>query len=538
MIKKECRFAVHIPSLHPDTPDVHMVKEVLHLEDGTTQPNIRFIKDFKRSFYVTKPQCRDHKQNKEYEHISKLDRHISTQSEMTQKLKVLLDKQWSNDRLRQLSSSPYVYGTDITSTALIKHGYRTAYPDTITPFKLAVLDIETDVVNGTDEILMVSITTNDKIVTSIVKSFVSGFGLPINDIKVAIDKHIPKYVQGKDIEILLADTPTQAIKDVFKRVHEWKPDWLAIWNIDFDLPRIIATLKKSGVSVEDVMSDPKVPKEFRVFKYKQGIKKKTTASGKVIPINPAMQWHTVKNTASFTFIDAMCVYKQLRLMGSEEPSYSLDAILDKELGIRKLKFEATNQYTGLKWHQVMQSKYKIEYVVYNIFDCLGIIELDKKTKDLELTLPMFAGITDFEFFKSQPKRILDALYMYLLDSDHVLSGGVIPDDEKNKTLGLKQWILTLPSHLSVLGLKLIKEDENIHTNIRTHVMDSDAVSAYPSATMGLNVSKSTTLREIHRIVGMKESKFVLNNLDLLSGMTNSVTYSTDMFNMIKPSELL
>jgi len=59
-------------------------------------------------------------------------------------------------------------------------------------------------------------------------------------------------------------------------------------------------------------------------------KKKVTASGQVKPINPALQWHTLILTASFYVIDAMCVYRQLRMAAQEEPS-NLNYILQKEL---------------------------------------------------------------------------------------------------------------------------------------------------------------------------------------------------------------
>lgn len=51
----------------------------------------------------------------------------------------------------------------------------------------------------------------------------------------------------------------------------------------------------------------------------------------------------------------MCVYRQLRMAKAEEPSYSLDAILNKELGSRELKFEQADKYQGLEWHLFMQA---------------------------------------------------------------------------------------------------------------------------------------------------------------------------------------
>lgn len=70
------------------------------------------------------------------------------------------------------------------------------------------------------------------------------------------------------------------------------------------------------------------------------------------------------------------------------------------------------------------------------------------------------------------------------------------------------------------------------------VFDSDEVSAYPSATMVLNVSKETTLKEIISIDGIDENVFRAQNLNFLLGSTNAVEYVTNMFNAPKPYELL
>ena len=123
IVAKECRFAIHMPTKRSDVPDFHLVKEVLHYEDGTTQPNVRFLRDYKRPVYVTMPAYRNHEQKKEEEEVSKLLKYECTQSDLRTKVAQALGKAWSNAQLRQLADSPYLYGTDITSTALIKQSY-------------------------------------------------------------------------------------------------------------------------------------------------------------------------------------------------------------------------------------------------------------------------------------------------------------------------------------------------------------------------------------------------------------------------------
>lgn len=75
------------------------------------------------------------------------------------------------------------------------------------------------------------------------------------------------------------------------------------------------------------------------------------------------------------------------------------------------------------------------------------------------------------------------------------------------------------------------------TNIRTHVFDSDAVSAYPTCISIANVSKSTTKREIIKIGEIDEEVFRLQNINCLFGRVNALEYSVNMYQMPKPWEI-
>lgn len=556
---RECKFAVHIPIRGDNTTDLHLIKESIHYEDGAIESNVRMLKNFKRSFYITKPSKRSFKQKKEYMHKDDLLEYSVTQSELRDAVAKALDMPWSKDQLKQLSVSPYLYGTDITSTSLIKKQYQDKYPDCNSEYSVAGFDIETDVINGTKDVIIASIIFKDKAFIAVIGSFLSGLSMVQERFKSACDKYIKEYLDKYNIvpELYIADDTVDAIRAVFSKAHEWKPDFLEIWNIDFDIPRILEVLEKYNIDPKDILCDPSVPKNYRICKYMKGPQKKVTASGKVTPINPAAQWHTLALTASFYIIDGMCSYKQIRLMSEQEqPSYSLDAILNRELGIRKLKFKEADDYTGLKWHQFMQTNYKIEYMVYNLFDSLSMLELDKKTLDLAFTLPSFAATSNFSRFNSQPTKITDALHYFYLEQNRVIgstgyakridpSVELVSEDEiaekeddGSDHLSLKGWILTLPAHLTMLGLPLIEEDEHIRTGVRCFVFDSDAVAAYPNATSVANVSKATTKRELISIDGIEEVIFRSQNLNLVLGQTNAVEYCSKMFNMPSAPELL
>ena len=464
VVGRECRFAMHIKEKYGVSPDLHLVKEQVHYSDGSIEPNLRWIKEFKRPYYITAPNKRFHKQKNEWTSLDNVIIKECTQSQLRDRVAQGLDMRWSKDHLKKLARSPYLYGTDISSTALIKKQYMDKYPGLNTLFGVATYDIETDVVNGTREAIMATVIFKDKIYICVQQSFVKGFANLETLVDIAAKKYIGKYLDANKmtIELYVADGVVDLIGKSFAKVHEWKPDFLAIWNMDFDIPEILRMLEEKGEDPRDYLCDPSVPKDLRVCKYKQGPKNKTTASGKFIPINPAAQWHTLEVTASYYVIDAMCAYKHIRLGEQEEVSYSLNYILNKKLGIRKLSFEQADQYSGLQWHEFMQMNFKIEYMIYNIFDCLSMIELDKMTKDLCSTVPTFSATSDFVSFKSQPKRIVDALHYFALSKGYVMGtvgsadeepvieevtdeDGVIEETQaeavrEEKTLGLDDWI--------------------------------------------------------------------------------------------------
>jgi hypothetical protein len=172
----------------------------------------------------------------------------------------------------------------------------------------------------------------------------------------------------------------------------------------------------------------------------------------------------------------MCSYRHIRNGEPEEASYSLDNILQKVAKITKLKFEQAKDYTGLKWHQFMQSQYPLEYVVYNMFDCISMEILDEITNDLSISLPMFSGCSDYCDFKSQPKRSSDKLHYFCLRNNRVI-GSVSEEmstDMDDSTVGLADWITMLQSYLvDDNGICIVKENPTMHTNIRIGAVDLD-----------------------------------------------------------------
>lgn len=556
IIRKEIRFAVHLPKTDY-RQDAHYVRLDTTCKCGKQEPKTALIKDFKRDIYVSKQSARNHKEKKEFEYLENLHKQETTQSELNQTVSKLLGipPSFTNDNIK---NSPYVYGYDVTSTSLIKLTSLKKNDFIQSPYSTAYFDIETD--TDTQEIIVATITYNGKSHTSILSKLVKNISnLQERAIK-ATHYYLPKYINSQTT-FTVHDNEVDLLKDVFKVANDWKPVFLAIWNMDYDIPKILERLQHHSVNPVDVICDTSIPRAYRVCRYKQGVKKKVTSSGVVKPINPSLQWHTLISTTAFYVIDSMCVYRQLRISEQEEPSYSLNAILKKELNTQKLSFKEADQYQGLAWHVFMRENYPIEYIVYNIYDCLSMGELDAKTKDLSSTLPSFAGITDFAKFNSQVRKISDAVFLFGLDRGRVIGTSLKPvkeedeidesllkavdeeededlDVSKHKTLDLKGWIQLLPQNLLLHnGLKCIEEYPDMVTNLRGLVCDLDASSSYPSCTLVSNVSKETCVNEVISITNIREETFREQNLSICLGNVNLLEYFNVIFDMPSIDEI-
>lgn len=319
--------------------DLHVVKEVVHYEDGTKEPRLKFIENYKRPFWVTQKGRQNHKDKKDFEYARNLDKYMCTQAELNEQIQLKINgfvKQgWVNPRVT--AQSPFLYGADVGSVSCLKYEYRQAYPDLITPNTVAGGDIETNVYEDENDgqIICMSVTFKDKAYIAYLKRWVSDIKDPIQATKDEIESlpEVKALFEGRNIklEIEIVETPANIVINCIKRLHDWKPDFFSFWNIDFDMTRILDCLEYHGIDPADVFSDPSVPKQYKYFRYKRDGGGNISASGVNKTKDPADQWHWVFTPASFQPVDAMSTYRLTRLAAGKAASYSLDYILEKEL---------------------------------------------------------------------------------------------------------------------------------------------------------------------------------------------------------------
>jgi len=534
-ILSEFVFATYVKSNEDYDKDALFVKEHQHHPDGTITPHLRMVENYQREFYVTKPDYRDHDQKKEYEVMDKLDHYVTNQATMGKRLYSILHGRRPHGyvNVRDLTNSPFVYGTDVSTPTLIAHDYKVANPDLVSPATLAVLDLETDVLNGTGDIISGSLTFKDKGLLVVTQDFLGDEILYGGDYKTAIlnnvKLHIGEYVNDRNmsIEVMVVKDSTRIVIELLRRTHAWKPDILGIWNITFDMPKMLNALEQGNINPAAVFSDPDIPNEYKSFNYNEASRKKVTSAGKESIIHIADLWHTVTTPASFYCIDLMCLFKRVRGREQNRNSYSLDAILGDMLDIGKLRFKATDNLSGIDWHRKMQSEYKLEYLTYNLFDCISVELLDELTEDVASALFGSLGWSEISKIASNPRRLVDDLYFDLKAEDKIIGtcGDSLVDEYDKMLPSLKGWIIALPSELVVpeMGAKVINRSPKLKTNIYLHAADMDLIGAYPNGGCLLNVGKATRKMECCGIQGLTEHQWRAWGINLSSVNSNSVS---------------
>lgn len=542
----ELRNAMYFKANDGSGDDILLLNEKIHHQDGRIEQRIRQVQNYKKPVYIHKPGYRTYKQKKVWKPKSEMDVYMTTEANLVDTIKKALGLPLSSYMTqKQVCRSPYVYGSDISTSSIMKKLYKDKFPTAVSDATVAVIDIETNVKSARNEIIAISLSFKDKAIVVTTEEFIGTIPTPEQEFYRLLDKLTPevRYQRKCNVEFVIAKTPAKAVMEVFKRAHKWKPDFITGWNsIGFDIPKIIECLEYENIKPEDVLSDPSVHPRFRSCRLVKGPTSKKTSSGKEQPLAGYEQWHWLNVPSSFFFLDSMCLFYQIRKGSEKEENYKLDTILTKYIGRGKVGIEEADHLDGVDKHRFMQERYKLEYLVYNLFDCIGVEMLDEKLKDICKTFPVLAGISDFGNYTSNPKRLADAIHFFVQD-DPEFNGvlGTASDQLKtdldNDVVGLDGWVVALATErLLDTGLDLIEELPGWITKAHAQSSDTDVSSGYPNGEQCMNMSKDTTVHEMSRIEGLIFEEQRIIGLNMLGGKANSLAFATKVYRLPKVAE--
>lgn len=388
-----------------------VVKERIMYQDGTIKPNIKLFHNPRRHFYITQEKYRNYRFKPDYELVSRCDKYTCQDHELLASvagaLGIFLGQRQDRHRIFK---SQYIFGADINIEALIKIFYADTYPDAAMTPSTGFLDIETSIDTG--QIILISYTHDDKVHTAVLRSFCyreeNGNRIPVDEgyltrhVKEALDKH----TQGLtfDYNIKIVDTEIQLIAWIFQCIHKAQTDFIGIWNMHFDIPKILDSLAKANVDPAVIFSDPAVPKDMRYVRYFED---------KHPVAHFTLRWHWLYSTCGSQFIDSMGLYTQCRRTAGFRARYTLDSVLEDHVNVGKLPLISGS-------HVVMQRHHFPDYVAYNIFDVVGMRLLENKNGDIAAA-SVLAGVTPMSKFATQTTRATNNMYHNMIKKGIVLS---------------------------------------------------------------------------------------------------------------------
>lgn len=518
-------------------------------ETGEIVKHLKLVENYPRPFWITKKQYRTHKDKREWARRDEVEEYRTPHHNLSYAVQKALGhfNPDPSKRIRVVNRDPYVYGTDLPPTYFIKEIYSHKYKDyNVGYYDVCILDIETDVLgkfdasDGNEAIIMLSMVMNGKAYELVLEDFVKGHQLNVEETFFNIWRNdMPVDVVKKyDVQLKLFKDEKSMIEFAFDILHNhWKPDIVAGWNVmKFDQDRIAKRYAELGGDPAVLFSDPSIPDKYKGYYFKEGKLFSISDSGKKMNLRPIQAWHEVIAPAHFQWIDAMCVYYQLRKVKGMESSYKLDAILDKHLKRGKYEIPEAEDKRGLNKHIFMQREFPIHYAVYNLYDSVGLDLLDQKTLDLRSTFMDMLADNDYSAYSSNPTKAMTSFQTYLYRGNDQFVLGSTSDmmfNHMDKRLPpLDGWIVALPTVLlEDSGLKCLKHMTETRTKVYTHCGDIDIESSYPWTGIYMNLSRMTTEIEVSEIIGLSRHDRYTFGLNLMGGRVNALSNARIAFQL-------
>lgn len=480
-------------------------EEICKTDDNgnvTWEPNLKIYPDPERTFFVTMPQFRNHQFKKEFEDKSKLETFRSHDSELRYKISVALGlNPWKTKykSIRELCASPYIYGADIDTETLVKQAYLKRQPQgKSAEYTAGAFDIETEVV-GEKRINVITFIHEREIYTVALKAFCKEYLPDVDRFRDASKEDCLKVIQDTiganlteykfNLQFEVVDDELELIKWIFARIHECKTDIIGIWNMNFDIPKVLSRIEALGGNAAEIMCPPDLPSRYRYCRYFEDSQKAEHIADK---------WHWLSCTGYSQFIDSMCLYARLRKVDGRDISYTLDYISTKELGQGKLHFgNITN-------HRHAQKYDFLRYIAYNINDVLIMQLMEFKNHDIASMI----GLSDCSLLKNFSKQTImvrDSDYVYAQENNHIPAAAGPTSFTKWDSEMPKAGGTVLPPEkavgVSIPALRGI--DRPTQVSIMTN--DLDESQMYPSTLRLSNISKETYYGSVLNVNGYDKS---------------------------------
>ena len=300
----------------------------------------------------------------------------------------------ANNELHTLNN---IFNSDTNIEDHYRYRFSKRFTNEPFPLKKSYFDIEADVINakgdfvemGECPINAVTIIFEDRkeLYTLVLRNpknpqieeFEKSIGSDLfNEIKAEVRKAVGGWKQeirfgldNFDFKFLFYDEDKEInlIKDLFKMIMMYEPDFVMAWNMAFDIPYIIERIKVLGYNPEDIMCDPRFSHKVAKYFIDTNNENDLAERGDYAQISMLS-----------VFICQMIQFASRRKGQSAFPQFNLDFIGEVVTGVKKYDYShITTQLAELPW-----KNYKT-FVIYNIIDTIVQKCIEAKTGDIDYT---------------------------------------------------------------------------------------------------------------------------------------------------------
>lgn len=269
---------------------------------------------------------------------------------------------------------------------------------------------------------------------------------------------------------------------LFQLINILKLDIIGIWNISFDIPYIRDRMIALGLDPTEVMSHPDFPVKKCYFK-------EDTRNHDIK--NKSDNFHLTSYTV---FYDQMELYAAIRKGGSELRSYRLNVIANHELKDTKLDYSEDGDIKTLPYLNFRK------FIIYNIKDVLLQLGIERKTSDFDtLYATSYLNATPYDKVFRQTLKLRNVQYLSFLEQGLVPGNNiniynkeeeVLSDEEEDDDDSFDGALVADPNYNSKVGQKMYGQPTN---NVFLNAIDFDMSAFYPNSIIGSNIDQSTLI---------------------------------------------
>lgn len=469
----------------------------------TEEVKMQCLRNPRIKVWLTKPSMRNYEERIENIPLTAVDEYIcSYKNLITEIAEHLGYRSGKFVNPRSILASPYVFGVDIDPLVRAKIEYQQTTPGLVNHLTFGTYDLECDITEKYGCGILCS-------------SFVDWYrkeaychvdarwydpqdGWEEKIMALFEEKKQFAYSQMNEkakklfepekwkVKFVMCKNERELIQKTWETIHRSKVLFLGIWNMSYDIPKTIERAQFNQLNLEDLFSSPDVPPEWRHFAFFEDTRKHEHYTD---------AWSFCSMSAYCWILDLMCLYSRTRKVKGRESSYTLTYISNKISGIGKIGLEDTGD------HFTMQTKYKPQYCVYNVFDSIITALINAMTDDISGMLAT-QGPSLIRDLNKQTVSLTHQFYKYCLEHNQVpgSAGRVLMKGPYDDAIGNVGGAVLDSNKLKIKGWPCIQEYPD-GTWLRKLCCDIDVSSFYPSMDIAGNMSRATKLSTVIWVEG-------------------------------------